>query len=59
MTEPIEHELIRSVACVDIKVVKTEKQPTSADDWALGDMLRYFHFERGELHFYADSVRGL
>ncbi|HEX5746083.1 MAG TPA: hypothetical protein VFZ09_07555 [Archangium sp.] len=35
MTEPIEHELIRSIACVDIKVVKTEKQPTSADDWHL------------------------
>lgn len=109
MTEPIEHELIRSVACVDILVVKTEKRPTSAgdwhlviegrlgeeedddvefagmgllyaigllsfadarprgasemdfnatDDWASGDMLRHFRFERGELHFYADYVRG-
>jgi hypothetical protein len=109
MTEPIEHELIRSIACVDIKVVKTEKRPTPADDWqlviegrlgeaedddvefagmgllyALGllsfadarprgasemdfdasadwstdDMLRHFRFERGELHLYADYVRG-
>ncbi|ADO70212.1 hypothetical protein [Stigmatella aurantiaca] len=35
MTEPIEHEVIRSIACVDIQVVKTEKRPTSADDWHL------------------------
>ncbi len=109
MTEPIEHELIRSVAGVDIKVHKTEKRPTTADDWHMviegrlgeaddddvefagmgllyalgllsfadarprgaseldfdatddwtaGDMLRHFRFERGELHFYADYVRG-
>ncbi len=108
-TEPIEHDLIRSIACVDIKVLKTEKQPTSADDWHMviegrlgdeedddvefagmgllytigvlsfadarprgvsemdfnttdewnsGDMLRHFHFDQGELHFYADYVRG-
>lgn len=31
--EPIERELIRSAACVDIKVTKTEKQPTSGDDF--------------------------
>ena len=105
----IEHELIRSIACVEIEVVKTEKQPTSADDWHLriegrfgdpedddvefagmgfiyaigllsfsdarprgvsemdfvstdewstADMLRNFRFERGELRFYADYVRG-
>ena len=29
-----------------------------ADDWAAGDMLRHLRFERGELHFYADYVRG-
>jgi hypothetical protein len=28
------------------------------DDWAVGDMLRRLRFERGELHFYADYVRG-
>jgi len=28
------------------------------DDWAAGDMLRHLRFERGELHFYADYVRG-
>ncbi len=28
------------------------------DDWAAGDMLRRLHFERGELRFYADYVRG-
>jgi hypothetical protein len=28
------------------------------DDWAVGDMLRCLRFERGELHFYADYVRG-
>ena len=28
------------------------------DDWAAGDMLRNLRFERGELHFYADYVRG-
>lgn len=106
---PIEHELIRSVACVDITVSKTEKKPTTDDDWHLciegrfgeeadddvefagmgfiyaigllsfadarprgysetefvstdewsaADMLRHFRFERGELHFYADYLRG-
>jgi DNA polymerase len=28
------------------------------DDWYVGDMLRHLRFERGELHFYADYVRG-
>ena len=28
------------------------------DDWSVGDMLRRLRFERGELHFYADYVRG-
>lgn len=28
------------------------------DNWAVGDMLRRLRFERGELHFYADYVRG-
>lgn len=28
------------------------------DDWAVGDMLRRLRFERGELRFYADYVRG-
>jgi hypothetical protein len=28
------------------------------DDWSAGDMLRRLRFERGELHFYADYVRG-
>ena len=28
------------------------------DDWTVGDMLRRLRFERGELHFYADYVRG-
>lgn len=28
------------------------------DDWFVGDMLRHLSFERGELHFYADYVRG-
>lgn len=28
------------------------------DDWSVGDMLRHLTFERGELHFYADYVRG-
>lgn len=28
------------------------------DDWAIGDMLRRVRFERGELRFYADYVRG-
>lgn len=106
---PIEHELIESIACVDITVVKTEKQPTSAndwhlriegrfgaeedddvefagmgfiyaigllsfadarprgvsemdfistDEWSVADMLRHFRFERGELTFSADYVRG-
>ena len=32
---PIEFEMLRSVACVDVKVSKTEKTPTSADDWHL------------------------
>ncbi len=41
MTEPIEHELIRSIACVDIQVVKTERRPTSADDWRLKQELVY------------------
>ena len=31
--EPIELDLIKSIACVDVKVLKTEKQPTTADDW--------------------------
>lgn len=28
------------------------------DDWSVGDMLRHLRFERGELRFYADYVRG-
>jgi hypothetical protein len=28
------------------------------DDWAVADMLRRLRFDRGELHFYADYVRG-
>lgn len=28
------------------------------DEWTAGDMLRRLSFERGELHFYADYVRG-
>lgn len=28
------------------------------DEWTVGDMLRRLRFERGELHFYADYVRG-
>lgn len=107
--EPIEHDLVRSATCVEIKVTKTEKQATSDDDWhvhiegrigdeddedvefagmgliyVLGllsfadarprgyseadfistdewtaaDMLRHFRFERGELAFSADYVRG-
>lgn len=28
------------------------------DEWSAGDMLRHLRFERGELHFYADYVRG-
>jgi len=28
------------------------------DDWYVGDMLRYLRFERGELCFHADYVRG-
>lgn len=28
------------------------------DDWSAGDMLRRLRFERGELRFYADYVRG-
>lgn len=28
------------------------------DDWTVGDMLRHLRFERGELRFYADYVRG-
>ena len=28
------------------------------DDWYVGDMLRYLHYEHGHLHFYADYVRG-
>lgn len=28
------------------------------DDWSAGDMLRRIRFERGELRFYADYVRG-
>ena len=105
----IEIDLVQSITCVDIKVVKTEKQPTSADDWHLriegrfgdpeeddvefagmgfiyaigllsfadarprgisdmdfvstdewsaADMLRHFRYERGELRFDADYVRG-
>ncbi len=107
--KPIELDLIESIACVDIKLLKTEKQPTTADDWhvhidgrfgdededdvdfagmgfiyavallsfadarprgisdihfvstdewSVADTLRHFRFERGELHFYADYVRG-
>jgi hypothetical protein len=107
--EPVEFDLVRSATCVEIKVTKTEKQPTSADDWhvriegrigdeddedvefagmgliyVLGllsfadarprgysegdfiatdewtaaDILRHFRFERGELAFDADYVRG-
>lgn len=28
------------------------------DDWSAGDMLRRLRFEKGELYFYADYVRG-
>lgn len=28
------------------------------DDWYVGDLVRYLRYERGELHFYADYVRG-
>ncbi len=28
------------------------------DDWLVGDMLKHLRFERGELHFYADYIRG-
>ena len=28
------------------------------DDWTLEDMLRHISFVRGELHFYADYVKG-
>src|SRR5258708_7530465 len=28
------------------------------DSWTVGDMVRRLTFERGELHFYADYVRG-
>lgn len=28
------------------------------DQWTVGDMLRCLRFERGELHFHADYVRG-
>jgi hypothetical protein len=28
------------------------------DDWYVADMLRHLEYERGELHFYADYVRG-
>jgi hypothetical protein len=30
----------------------------ASDDWTVGDMLRHLRFRRGELHFYADYVRG-
>lgn len=107
--EPIEIELLRSAACVDIQVTETEKKPTSVndwhlriegrlgdsdeddvefagmgflyaigllsfvdarprgasemdfistDDWSAADLLRHFRFERGELRFSADYVRG-
>lgn len=107
--EPIEHELVRSATCVEIKLTKTEKKPTTAEDWHIhiegrigdeeeddvefagmgliyvlgllsfadarprgyseqhfistdewtaADMLRHLRFERGELAFYADYVRG-
>jgi hypothetical protein len=28
------------------------------DEWQMADTLRYLRYERGELHFYADYVRG-
>lgn len=28
------------------------------DTWFVGDMIKHLRFERGELHFYADYVRG-
>jgi hypothetical protein len=28
------------------------------DQWYVGDMLRHLRYEHGELHFYADYVRG-
>lgn len=28
------------------------------DEWSIPDMLRHLHFRGGELHFYADYVRG-
>jgi hypothetical protein len=28
------------------------------DEWMVGDLLRRLRFERGELRFYADYVRG-
>ena len=107
--QPIEIDLLQSITCVDIQVVKTEKKPTSApdwhvridgrfgdpedddvefagigfifavgflsftdarprgvsdmdfiesDEWTVADMLRHFRYERGELHFQVDYVRG-
>lgn len=32
---PIELDLIRNIACVDIKLTKTDKKPTTDDDWYL------------------------
>jgi hypothetical protein len=109
LVPPIELELIQRIACVDVKVLKTDSQPTTADDWyvridgrfgdddeddvefaamgflyavallsfadarprgvseihfvstdewSVADTIRYLRFERGELHFYADYVRG-
>ncbi len=34
------------------------KDYVEKDDWFVGDMIRNLRFEHGELHFYADYVRG-
>ena len=39
----------RGISDVDLK---------QADDWYVGDLVRHLRYERGELHFYADYVRG-
>lgn len=36
----------------------SEMHFSEKDDWTVRDMLRRLRFERGELHFYADYVRG-
>lgn len=36
----------------------SERDFNERDDWTVGDMLHHLRFEQGELHFYADYVRG-